>query len=188
MEINDLYKILLSDKPSVLIREHENEIFSLIPELEVCKGFLQNNEWHIYDVYEHILHVIDETPPVLELRLAALFHDIGKPLTYTEDEFKVGHFYKHWEVSKNIFASFAEKYEIDPNIIKVVSNLIFYHDIDFNKTNEKLINLVYSKLGLLGITMLFKLKRADLLAQNEKYHMLLSDIELQSKKVLEKNK
>ena len=60
--VKNLFNILLSDNPSELIKYHEKEIFLLIPELEKSKGFNQNNEWHIYDVYEHILHVIDGAP------------------------------------------------------------------------------------------------------------------------------
>ena len=91
MDIEKLYNILLSDKPSDNILASEKEIFLLIPELENCKGFNQNNEWHIYDVYEHILHVIDNVPSNLNLRLAALFHDIGKPTSFTKDEEGSGH-------------------------------------------------------------------------------------------------
>lgn len=61
-DVKNLFNILLSDKPSELIKYHEEKIFLLITELEKSKGFNQNNEWHIYDVYEHILHVIDGAP------------------------------------------------------------------------------------------------------------------------------
>ena len=81
----ELFKILLSDKPSDRIKNNEKEIFEFIPELKDCKGFNQNNDWHVYDVYEHILHVVDYVEEDLILRLTALFHDIGKPLSYTED-------------------------------------------------------------------------------------------------------
>ena len=96
-ELKLLFNILLSKEPSRLIKENEEYIFSIIPELKNTKGFNQNNLWHIYDVYEHILHVIDGVPGDLTLRLVALFHDIGKPFTYTVDENNVGHFYNHWK-------------------------------------------------------------------------------------------
>lgn len=92
-----LYQVLLSNKPSLLIKETEDVIFEMVPELQNCKGFNQNNEWHIYDVYEHILHVIDEVSPNINMRLAALFHDIGKPSVYIEDGQGVGHFHGHWK-------------------------------------------------------------------------------------------
>ena len=70
----------------------------------------QKNIWHVYDVYEHILHVIDGVPNNITLRLAALFHDIGKPFVYKEDENGVGHFYGHWNKSKEIFEKCVESF------------------------------------------------------------------------------
>ena len=87
-------------------------------------------------MFEHILHVIDGVPSNKILRLAALFHDIGKPFTYTEDENKVGHFYGHWNKSNEIFNTFAEKYKLDLDSKKIISNLILYHDLNINKLNE----------------------------------------------------
>ena len=59
MNIEELYEILVSDRPSKKLRYNEEELFELIPELAACKGFDQNSKWHPYDVYEHILHVVD---------------------------------------------------------------------------------------------------------------------------------
>src|SRR3989344_4719220 len=56
---------------------------NIIPELPEGIGCEQLGE-HIYDVWEHLLHALqhaaDKNWP-LEIRLAALFHDIGKPRT-----------------------------------------------------------------------------------------------------------
>ena len=49
----------------------------IIPELLDGIGLIQNEKYHIHDVYEHILHAIDNSQP--QIRLAALFHDIAKP-------------------------------------------------------------------------------------------------------------
>ena len=113
MNIDKLISILLENKPSEKIKQNEDYMFSLIPELKLCKGFNQNNPWHIYDVYEHILRVIDGVPNTLELRLAALFHDLGKPFVYTEDDMGIGHFYQHWLKSNAIFIAFANRYSLD---------------------------------------------------------------------------
>lgn len=185
MSIEELYNILLSDKPSEIIKEKESEIFKLIPELEECKGFNQNNDWHPYDVYEHILHVIDNVPSNIILRLTALFHDIGKPNSYKEDENKIGHFYGHWNESIKIFNSFCEKYNINKDLNKIISNLIYYHDINLGKLNDEQINDLCKIFTIKELKMLYELKRADLLAQNEKYHYILNDYEKQKSKLLE---
>ena len=188
MNIDELFSILLSDNPSERIKENEEEIFKLIPELKICKGFNQNNPWHIYDVYEHILHVIDNVDNNIVLRLCALFHDIGKPVVYTEDEKKIGHFYNHWIVSQDIFNRFSSKYNLDNELTKLVSNLIFYHDLNISKLNQDELNKLFEIFSIEQLKMLFEFKKADLLAQNKEYHYLLDDIEKQRKQILSKKK
>ena len=186
MSFQELINILMSDRPSEEIKKNEEKVFLMIPELEKCKGFKQNNEWHIYDVYEHILKVVDLVPNIEALRLAALFHDIGKPSTYTEDEEKIGHFYGHWEVSKEVFNKFSIKYKLNKEISNLVSNLVLYHDINISKLDEegikKLINIFNSK----EIDMLYELKKADLLAQNQKFHHLIDNFKNEKEKILKK--
>ena len=188
MTWEELIIILQQDKPSEMIRLNEKEIFKLIPELVRCKNFEQNSVWHIYDVYEHILHVIDNVPNNLVLRLAALFHDIGKPLVYIKDESGRGHFYGHWHRSKEIFEKYAEKYELDDYLKSKISNLILYHDLNIDKINEEEIERISDKIGNDGINMLFQLKEADLLAQNNQFHYLLNDYKKQKQMVLNKIK
>lgn len=188
MKLENLIDILLQDNASEIIRNNENEIFELIPELGRCKNFNQNNIWHIYDVYEHILHVVDNVPNNIILRLAALFHDIGKPLVYIKDESGVGHFYGHWHRSKEIFEKYADKYNLDNNLKNKVSNLILYHDLNIDKINEEDIKRLINILGEDGIIMLFQLKEADLLAQNSEFHYLLDDYKKQKQMILNKVK
>ena len=177
MNVEKLYKILMDDKPSDLIKVNEEYIFSLIPEIKLCKDFNQNNPWHIYDVYEHILHVVDETPKDLPLRLVALFHDVGKPKTYTEDENGIGHFNNHWSVSKDIFLDFCKRNNLNDLPTHRIADLINYHDI---KIDDELL-MTFDKDF---INDLFSIKRADLLGQNPKYHYLLSTYEAQKEKII----
>lgn len=179
-----LLSILLQDKPSNFIINNLDEIFKIIPELSICKDFKQNNIWHIYDVLEHILHVVDEVSNNLDLRLAALFHDIGKPFVYKEDENGVGHFYGHWNKSNEIFCKYADKYNLDESTKRIVSNLIIYHDRDIDKLDDKELDKLISIFDRDGIIKLFQLKRSDLLAQNKEFHYLLENYDKQEVKVL----
>lgn len=92
---DELSKILLTDKPSIGL----NRIMSsglmdyIIPELVNTLGMSQN-KYHDCDVWEHTMRVLDKVPAKLELRLAALLHDIGKINTKTVENGEV-HFYKH---------------------------------------------------------------------------------------------
>ena len=188
MTAEELCKLLMQDKPSEAIKSREAEVFELIPILKDCKGFDQRNEWHIYDVYEHILHVLDGVPKDKDLRLAALFHDVGKPEKCKIGEDGVGHYYGHWEKSQEVFDEFADKYQIENK--ELISNLIFYHDKRFANMPDAEIDRIRKMFGKDGIKLLFELKRADLKAQNPKYHYSeenlnnLNELDKQEKNIL----
>ncbi|MCX4365391.1 MAG: HD domain-containing protein [Bacilli bacterium] len=184
MDYKSLEEILLSDKPSVLIKKNEKAIFNFIPDLEKSKNFEQHNIWHVYDVYEHILHVVDEVPVNIISRLTALFHDIGKPDAFTQDENGVGHFYGHWDISKKIFLKFAANNNLDENITKRVARLIEYHDIRIETMSDEDIKKIIKDFDEEDIELLFLQKNSDLLAQNSIYHHLLDSYEEQRKRVL----
>ena len=176
MTIEELYKILLNDKPSEELKNKEKELFVLIPELVICKGFDQKNDWHIYDVYEHTLHVVDNVENDDILRMSALFHDIGKPSTYTEDENKIGHFYNHWNESVSIFNRYKDKFDLTDEEIKLIINSIYYHDINLDKITKEELEILIERIGIENMDLLFNLKRADLLAQSKEFHNLLINI------------
>jgi tRNA nucleotidyltransferase (CCA-adding enzyme) len=92
-----LNKILLSAYPDEGFRLlHQTGLLKqVLPELELCHGFQQQNPHHSQDVFEHILTVVKNSPPELNLRWAAFLHDIGKPDTFSLDENGMGHFYEH---------------------------------------------------------------------------------------------
>lgn len=184
--LEKLFDILLSNKPSILIRDNEDYIFNIIPELRKSKGFNQNNPWHIYDVYDYILHVIDGVKENIILRLTALFHDIGKPYTYTEDENNIGHFYNHWTKSCEIFLNFSKKYKLQVDLTNEVNKLIYYHDINISKLNREELNKFLDEFSIDEINMLYEIKKSDLLAQSPKYHYLLDEYALQKENLLMK--
>lgn len=183
-DLKKLFDILLTEKPSNFIKKNEDYIFSIIPELKKAKGFNQNNPWHIYDVYEHILCVVDGVPQNIVLRLVALFHDIGKPYTYTEDENNIGHFYNHWIKSCEIFLNFLKKYELSDELTSLIKKLIYYHDINISKLNEDKLDEFLNKFDVGEINMLYIIKKSDLLAQSPEYHYLLNEYDLQRKNIM----
>ena len=184
MNYEELLNILLSDNVYEQIKEHEQDIFLLIPELKKCKGFNQNNKWHIYDVYEHILHVVSGVDKNKCVRIAAFFHDIGKPSTYTEDENKIGHFYNHWNESVSIFNRYKDKFDLTDEEIKLIINLIYYHDINLDKITKEELEILIERICIENIDLLFNLKRADLLAQSKEFHNLLININNQEQAII----
>ena len=186
--ITRLFNILLSDKPSEEIIKNEEFIFSIIPDLKTCKGFEHNNKWHMYDVYNHILHVIDGVPNIISLRLSALFHDIGKPSSYFEDEDKIGHFHGHWIKSQEIFLNFSKDYNLDINLTNTVSKLVYYHDINISKLDEEQIIKLVNELSIDEIKELFLLKKSDLLAHSKLAYSKLDEYLLEEEKLLNRLK
>jgi poly(A) polymerase len=79
---DELTKLLMGEAPARALEQAEatglTEIF--LPELSSLKLEQDPVQRH-KDVFTHTLAVIERTPPVEELRLAALLHDIGKPKT-----------------------------------------------------------------------------------------------------------
>jgi len=80
---DEFSKIIMSKNPSVgmVMLQKFGLLKNILPELEEGIKCEQGGE-HIYDVWNHLLqavqHAADKNWP-LEIRLAALFHDIGKP-------------------------------------------------------------------------------------------------------------
>ncbi len=112
--------------------------------------------------------------------MAALFHDLGKPNTFTIDEKGIGHFYGHWQESLNIFNWFVQDHELDKELIKRIQILIYYHDISLDKVNDETLQII----GKDNIKPLYVLKRSDLLAQNPKYHYLLEEYDKQEQRAI----
>lgn len=97
---DEINKILLTKKPSVgleLLRT-TGLLQYVLPDLAQTIGIGQN-EYHFGDVFEHTIMVVDNTQPILENRIAALFHDLGKIKTKTVGEDGRIHFYNHENVS-----------------------------------------------------------------------------------------
>ena len=147
----------------------ETDILGIpIPELLPMKGFDQNNPHHIYDVLTHTAVAVESIPPEKVLRLSALFHDIGKPLSYSVDENGVGHFYGHAKKSETIAARILKRLKYDNETTDSVLTLVKYHDLHLEE-NEKSIKRLLRKIGPEMFDKLILLYRADNLAQAPAY-------------------
>lgn len=177
--ITELNKIILSDKIDKYLIEYKELFFVIIPELYKCDKFLQYNDYHVYDVFEHISKVVVNSPKNLYVRYAALFHDIGKPKTFVLEN-GIGHFLRHAEASFDVFKRFSKLYKLDNLSNKIIGDLILYHEDELSIKPNKIYNF-YKKYSMNRIELLFDLKKADVKSQNIKYIDrldLLNDIEL----------
>ncbi|OPX36776.1 MAG: hypothetical protein B1H13_13900 [Desulfobacteraceae bacterium 4484_190.3] len=58
----------------------------MIPELYLQKDYDQNSKYHACDLWKHTVRVTSSAPPDIDLRWAALLHDIAKPFVRIEKE------------------------------------------------------------------------------------------------------
>ena len=164
-------KILLSDEPSYGIDNlHLLGLLTLIvPELRYCYGFNQLNPNHDKDIIEHTMTVLDNTEPKLELRLAALFHDIGKPTVFTIDEDGIGHFYGHHKESAKICREVMTRLKYPNREIEYVSELVYYHMTRYEKLRTPSAKKFINKVGVDKLDDLFKLFIADRIGSKPPY-------------------
>lgn len=141
-------------------------------------GFKQNNPYHLYDVWEHTLHCMDDVAPDTDLitRLAIFLHDIGKPNNYVEDENGIGHFYGHAHSSYTIAQEVLKRLRYSNDIVESVSQLIDCHDVTLTPTKAAVKRLL-NKLGEKQLRRLLVLRTHDIKGQSSK------DIELRLEKV-----
>jgi len=141
----------------------------VFPEILMTVGLQQNNPYHNMDVFQHTMCVLEKTPDVLHIRLAALFHDIGKPCCYTEDADGIGHFYGHDKKSVEIAQQTLKRLKSSNKIIQKVSLLVEHH-MRYYKHNERdRIKRLIRDLGEENIFDLLSLQRADAMCKSKPY-------------------
>lgn len=166
VEIN---KILMSDNPNFIEKLYEYKLLDcIIPEYSLCFECEQNNPNHIYNVGVHIQNSLMYVEKSLSLRLAMLFHDMGKPLCKTTDDNGIDHFYCHAEKSFFLAESILKRLKYDNATIVKVKTLVKFHDAAID--NLKQVRKILSKIGEENFIDLLKVKEADIRAQNNQYY------------------
>ena len=144
---DEFEKILKSPLPSVGLKllEETGLLALFIPEFSVCRGCVQSDyrAFHKFDVLDHLFYACDGAPAAkLNVRLAALFHDIGKPAakklvreTVLDGEKKDGStkeietitFYNHEAFSEKIARSIMIRLKFSNEMINNVCHLVKEH-------------------------------------------------------------
>lgn len=133
----------------------------VIPELAPTMGFDQHNRNHIYDVFTHICHVTEATPPELSLRWAALLHDIGKPDTFSWGEDGQGHFYGHAQRSAKMADELLLRLKA-PNTLREEVVFLVDHHMTWPEADRKLLRRYLSRWGEERLKKLLLLQQADM--------------------------
>lgn len=160
-------KLILGVNATEILRKYREIIAVFIPEITKMFDFEQHNPYHKYDVYEHSLYAIEHIQTKtnqLNLHLAAFFHDIGKPTTFTQDETGVGHFYKHAKVSKYITHNILTRLKCSNSTITQVCMLVENHDRQLDCSRRSILRFV-NKFDFDFLNDYLTLKEADIKAQ-----------------------
>lgn len=101
----------------------------LLPEVEAMVGF-GDGEWRHKDVWKHTKQVVVQAVPRLEVRWAALFHDIGKVKTRSISPSGEVHFFGHAEVGARMFDKLERRQRLfvsDAALRDEVRFLVLHH-------------------------------------------------------------
>ena len=129
---DEFVKIIMTCKPAEGIKMmHELEILKfVVPELEEGIGVEQNKS-HKYKVWEHNLASLEHAANKnwsLEIRLAALFHDIGKPASRRWNKEKNDWtFYGHDIIGAKMTFRIMERFKFSKKTTELVAKLVRYH-------------------------------------------------------------
>lgn len=132
---DEFSKILWYDESPMAIRLlADTEMMKyIIPEL-MDTIELQQNKYHVGDVWTHTMDVFEKVVQRpyfgfsdLELRLAALLHDIGKTRTKTVDDKGNVHFYSHENVSAQMADTILKNLKYPNVTIEIVKFLVKNH-------------------------------------------------------------
>lgn len=99
----------------------------IIPEIAPLVGFDQRSKYHMFDLWEHTLQVVQNTPAHAVLRTVALLHDIAKPVTQTIAEDGVAHYIGHDRKGAEMSDAILRRLKVSNDFRKEVVDLIRLH-------------------------------------------------------------
>jgi tRNA nucleotidyltransferase (CCA-adding enzyme) len=163
---DELLKMLAAPRPSrglALMRE-TGLLGEVIPELLEGVGCTQNR-FHKHDVFEHTLHVVDDTAGDPIRRLGALLHDVGKPRARQPREGAPGEFsfFQHEYVGAEMADEICRRLKLAnadrERVVGMVKNHMFFYSADWTDgTVRRFVRRVGGKEALVD---LFALRAGD---------------------------
>lgn len=132
-------KMLSFEKPSVCLQmlEETGILDIFIPEFKNCRGCSQKDVrgYHEFDVADHIFYACDGAPKDNSIvRLAAFYHDIGKPEARTVEKISIQgkdteyiHFHRHEVFSAQKALLSLKRLKFSNEYIQKVTHLVREH-------------------------------------------------------------
>ena len=148
-----------------LLLDYRDVFARILPQLASMFDFPQQNPHHCFDVWRHTARAVRETPAQPALRLAALFHDSGKPGCWSRDEHGIDHFYGHAQRSVELSREMLNRLRCDNETKEQVLLQVKWHDLPLPQTRREATRLL-NRMGEQGAQWSVALHRADALAQS----------------------
>ena len=173
---NELFKILGTKKPSIGLNIlQESSLMNFVfPEIAVMYGLDQSNEYHHKDIFYHTLEVVDNAAQLsdkLDLRLAALVHDIAKPKTRRLSKSKGYTFYGHDDVGARMLKGISSNMKFSNSTRDYIAKLTALHLRPISLAKKDVTDSAIRRLIVDAgeeIDDLMKLCRADITTKNPK--------------------
>lgn len=163
----ELVKLLVSDHPEYLREAYETGITAVVlPEFDDIMKQEQNDAFHENTVGEHTLRSLLQVENDKVLRLTMLFHDVGKPMTYSRTEEGVTRFFGHPDISSDMSREIMRRLKFDNDTTDKVKKLTAVHDL-FIKNAPNRVRRAMSKVGKELFPYFLKVRKANILAWKE---------------------
>ena len=160
----ELCKLLVGQNAGEVLRQYPDVFCQFWPELGPLVTLEQNNPWHCWGGWEHTIQALEAAPVDVTLRLAMLFHDIGKPACKSTDEKGIDHFCGHPAVSARLADEMLRTLKFDNKTRERVVLLVERHDAQLPPRSQ-VIRRWLNRLGPEAFFQLLEVKRADHMGQ-----------------------
>ncbi len=163
---DEFEKIIMAPRAAqgILLLEELNLLQYVLPELREGLGVGQNKH-HIYSVFEHNIRALDYAVKQnysLEVRLASLLHDLGKPKS-KRGEGPDSTFYQHEYIGAKMAAKALDRLRFSKDFAEKVVHLVRYHLFYYNvgEVTEAGVRRFLARVGPENVPDLLKVREAD---------------------------
>jgi len=147
-----------------VLLEYGDVLAIWVPEIGVAQGFDQRTPWHVYDVWEHTARALALAGSIDPLvRLALLFHDLGKPAAFSQDATGQGHYFGHPRLGGQIATRRMQALRFAPDCTAQVAELVALH---LEALPPEQAERWLFRLGADQLRRLLEVKHADVLAHS----------------------
>jgi tRNA nucleotidyltransferase (CCA-adding enzyme) len=148
----------------ILLLEELGLLKHVMPELREGLGVGQNKH-HIYQVFEHNLRALDYTAKegyALNVRIAALLHDVGKPRSKAGEGID-STFYQHEYIGARMAIKALDRLHFSRDFIENVAHLVRRHMFYYNvgEISPAGVRRFVARVGTENIDDLLKVREAD---------------------------